>query len=267
MAMVVHDINYHLSPDSYDWRFRTWYRLASDLAAKKADLVFTVSEYSKRTLVNHVGVNPDKVFVFQQGPGLPIKYLTDRPSEEVPRRPFILCVGSLQPHKNLARILKAYDLLRTQNRTECELLVVGKKQNGFNDVTIDAKYQDDPDIRFTGYLSDEELGQLYQQAEAFVFPSLEEGFGMPIVEAFYAGCPVVTSNCSCMPEIAGDAAILVDPRDPESIADGIERAIADNIFRHELVNRGRDRAILYNWPNAATQVHRELVRLEESRCN
>ena len=261
MAMVVHDVNYHLSPDSFDWKFRTWYRLAVSRAAKAADLVFAVSEYTKKTLVDIVGVRPEKVFVFQQGPGQAIENLTNGPSDQ-PQRPFILCVGSLQPHKNLAGVLKAYDLLRTKGHNECELVVVGKKQNGFYDATIDPKHLDDPDIRFTGYISDEELGQLYQQARAFVYPSFEEGFGMPIVEAFYAGCPVITSDCSCMPEIAGDAAVLVDPRDPESIAEGMERVTTDQPLRDNLISLGRERSNRYCWKNAARQVYAELSRLE-----
>ena len=261
MAMVVHDVNYHLCPDSFDWRFRAWYRFVVSRAAKAADLVFAVSEYTKKTLVDYAGVNPDKVFVFQQGPGLPVEDLTNGGGEAEPVRPFILCVGSLQPHKNLAGILEAYDLIRCQHQTACQLVVVGKKQNYFNNAPIDPKHLSDPDIRFTGYISDEELGRLYQQATAFVFPSFEEGFGMPIVEAFYAGCPVITSDCSCMPEIAGDAAVLVNPREPESIADGIAKVTSDTQFRNNLIERGRERAQLYSWKNAAGQVHQELKRL------
>jgi glycosyltransferase involved in cell wall biosynthesis len=167
----------------------------------------------------------------------------------------------LQPHKNLPGILKAFELLRSDYGTECQLVVVGKKQSYFYDATIDQKYLDDPNIRFTGYISDEELGQLYQQAEAFVYPSFEEGFGMPLVEAFYAGCPVITSDCSCLPEIAGDAAVLTDPNDASTIADALATVTTNSSFRKELVSRGRVRAQRYRWENAARQVHDQLKRL------
>ena len=265
MAMVVHDVNYHLSPDSFDWRFCAWYRFACGAAAKTADLVFAVSEYTKRTLIEFAGVAEDKIHVFQQGPGLPLEYLTSNTGADADsrsERPFILCVGSLQPHKNLAGVLRAYDLLRGRNATHCELVVVGKKQTGFYDADFDPKYLDDPDIRFTGYVTDEDLGRLYQQARAFVYPSFEEGFGMPIVEAFYAGCPVITSDCSCMPEIAGDAAELVDPHDAESIAAGIERVTTDDGHRNGLISSGSLRAKRYSWTNAASQVYENLKQLQ-----
>ncbi len=263
-AMVVHDVNYDLSPSSFDWRFRIWYRLACSHAAVKADQVFAVSEYTKQTLVKRTRVNPDKVTVFRQGPGLPLEFLTNG-VREAPTTPFILCVGSLQPHKNLAGILAAFDIFKRSHYAPCNLRVVGKKQKYFNDPNIDSSLLDRNDVEFTGYLSDEELGKLYQQAAMFVYPSFEEGFGMPLVEAFYAGCPVITSDQSCLPEIAGDAACLVSPHDHEAIAAAMDKLATDESFRNDKIQRGHERARLYSWDGAAETVLEKLRALSDGQ--
>ncbi len=253
MAMVVHDVNYHLSPESFDWRFRAWYRFACGKAARGADTVLAVSQFTKQTLVDLEGVDPEKIHVFRQGPGLPIESLVNskKPKPEIP---IILCVGSLQPHKNLPGILDAFDRLLSRDTPPCKLVVVGKKQKYFNNPQIDPKFLSRDDIEFSGYISDDELGELYQQATMFVYPSFEEGFGMPLVEAFYAGCPVITSNQSCLPEIAGDAACLVSPSDSDAIASAMHKLLCDEPFRGELIHRGLQRAKNYSWQGAADTV-------------
>jgi glycosyltransferase involved in cell wall biosynthesis len=253
-AMVVHDVNFHLIANSFDWRFRTWYHFACCWAAKAADIVFAVSQYTKNTLVEHAKIDPDKVHVFRQGPGLPAELLLDQANVTPPDRPFILCVGSLQPHKNLNGILKAFSLLRRSCEREVDLVIVGKKQNHFNDPQVSPKDLADPAIRFTGYISDKELVSLYHSAAAFVYPSFEEGFGMPIVEAFYARCPVITSTCSCLPEIAGDAAILVDPSDPQEIAAAMKCLLSEPSTRNAMIDRGVERSKRFQWPLAADSV-------------
>src|SRR5581483_7039686 len=166
---------------------------------------------------------------------------------------YLLCVGSLQPHKNLPRLIKAYSMVK-ETFPELELWVVGRPQPRFSEMPELHALLKTPGVKLLGYLSDAELRAAYANALVFCYPSLEEGFGLPMLEAMICGAPVVTSNCSCLPEIAGGAAELVDPFSEQDIALGV-RKILDLIpgERERWLARGLERAQKFSWANAARE--------------
>lgn len=253
-VMVVHDLNFILLPNSFSTAFRTWYRLACGAAARRADIVVCFTEYVKGTLISLLRLAPEKIYVIPQGPGLAgVEEATRLPAPALAQSPYFLCVGSLQPHKNLAAVLLAWASF-SQKHPAHRLVIVGRKQARFSDLPFDPKQLDLPRIEFTGYVDDARLIELYRGAAGFLYPSFEEGFGLPVVEAFYCGCPVITSDASCLPEVAGDAALLVDPRAPEALTQAMHRLVSDLVLRNRCVANGYARAERYSWLQAGKQM-------------
>ena len=248
-CMVVHDLNYLMLPQVFGRAFRTWYRCACGLAAQRADVVVCLTNYVGSTIRERLNIPVDRIRVIPQGPGLAGLNKAFRiPLPKSSARPYFLCVGSLQPHKNLSGILAAWDMFR-QRHGGYSLKVVGRAQGNFSSLGPDLSRLP-PDVEFTGYLSDEELIGLYRGATGFLYPSIEEGFGLPVVESFYCGCPVITSNRSCLPEVSGDAALLVDPADAKAIAGAMALLAESPTKARELRSKGYDRAGVYTWEKA-----------------
>lgn len=262
-VMVVHDLNYEVLPHVFGRAFRTWYRFACGAAAQRADMVVCFTDYVKASIQERLGIPADRIRVIPQGPGLTG---LDKPPESVrpqaPARPYFLCVGSLQPHKNLAGVLTAYEKFK-QRHDGYALKVVGRAQGNFASLGVDLSRLP-PDVEFTGYLSDEELIGLYRGATGFLYPSIEEGFGLPIVESFYCGCPVITSNRSCLPEVAGDAALLADPHNAKTIAEAMAVVVQNRAKAEELRSKGFERAKFFTWENAGRQMAKILNDMSSS---
>lgn len=252
--VLVHDLNYELIPQSFDWRFRLWYRLACGMAARHAARIVTNSEYSRSIIGRYLGPKvAKKCSVIRFGTGVDAKLLSAGVTRL--KRDYILCVGSLQPHKNLLTVLQAFKKLR-ESGLDLFLKIVGRRQGFFNALSIPDELLNQPGSEFTGYVDDAQLAELYQQAKAFIYPSFEEGFGLPVVEAFTAGCPVVTSNRSCLPEVAGDAALFADPRDADSVADAIRRIMNVEGLADQLMSAGLERANHFQWSKGAEDLLR-----------
>jgi glycosyltransferase involved in cell wall biosynthesis len=170
---------------------------------------------------------------------------------------FVLYVGNIRPHKNLERLIDAFDRLRRSGFEHLRLLIIGDEISKYPALRRAVhghklhKY-----VRFLGFVPIETLAVLYRLADVFVFPSLYEGFGLPPLEAMASGAPVVTSNVSSLPEVVGDAALLVDPYDPESIAEGMRRVLTDADLRATLRARGLAQVQQYSWQQSIEQVHR-----------
>ncbi|QRY80148.1 glycosyltransferase family 4 protein [Pseudomonas sp. PDNC002] len=221
---------------------------------RSADHIITISEYSKRDLINHLGIAADDISVTPLGVD-PIYF--ERIGEEHRlealakcgvARGFFLCIGTLQPRKNLMRVLLAHQSLPADVRREHPLIVVGRNGWGADDLlpalrALEARGEG----RWLDYLPQADVLALLQSATAVVFPSLYEGFGLPVVEAFAARCPVITSNSTSLPEVAGDAALLVDPLDEAAIAQAMTATIADPVAAQQRVDRGYLRARDYSW--------------------
>ncbi len=239
------------------------------LAARKADRVLTVSDASKRDILHYTGVAPEKVVVIYNG--LDARFAAVPDAEAIDRvrqrfqldHPFVLYVGNIKPHKNLERLIAAFASMRADGPEGLKLVVIGdetSKHPGLRQAVH--RHRLDKHVRFFGFQPVMTLVTFYRLARAFVFPSLYEGFGLPPLEAMANETPVVTSNLSSLPEVAGDAALLVDPYDVASIAEGIRRAVTDEPLRQQLIARGRRRAQEFSWARAAAQtlhVYREVL--------
>jgi glycosyltransferase involved in cell wall biosynthesis len=168
---------------------------------------------------------------------------------------FVLYAGNVKPHKNLERLIEAFYLVRKRGLEHLKLVLIGDEISRYAALRRAVhSHQLHKYVRFLGYLPEETLAVMYRLAGVFVFPSLYEGFGLPPLEAMASGSPVVTSNVSSLPEVAGDAAVLVDPYRPEAIADGIERVLSDETLRRDLRAKGLARARQFSWEASVTRV-------------
>ena len=167
----------------------------------------------------------------------------------------MLYAGNVKPHKNLERLIEAFHLVRDRGLDHLKLVLIGDDISKYTALRRAVhRHQLHKYVRFLGYLPEETLAVMYRLAGVFVFPSLYEGFGLPPLEAMASGTPVVTSNVSSLPEVAGDAAVLVDPYDPRAIADGIYRVLTDQRLRAELTRHGLARASQFSWEKSVRRV-------------
>jgi glycosyltransferase involved in cell wall biosynthesis len=241
------------------------------VATHRSDRVLTVSEASKRDILRYFRIPDQKIDViynaiderFGQAP---------RP-EEIERvreryqldGPFVLYAGNIKPHKNLERLIEAFHSLRRDGEFEnVRLLIIGDEISKYATLRRAVhRHKLHKYVRFFGFVPDETLACLYRLASLFVFPSLYEGFGLPPLEAMASGTPVVTSNVSSLPEVVGDAALLIDPYEPESIADAMRRVLSDPALRDSLRERGFARAREFSWDRSirrVRQIYDEVVR-------
>jgi glycosyltransferase involved in cell wall biosynthesis len=251
-VVTIHDLSFERDPSWMGPRDRFMFKTMVPRSAKRADRVITVSERTKEDVVEHYGVDPVKVVVVPNG--VDPQYRPDGARHD--GRPYLLFVGALQPRKDPLVAIEALELANADLR----LIVVGPDKGSERDarLTVSRLGLDDR-VEFTGHVDRDELARLYRGAEALVFPSRYEGFGLPVVEAMASGTPVVAAAAGAVPEVVGDAAVLVEPGDPVALAGGIERVLAD---RKRLVDAGLERARLYSWTETARQtlaVYRELL--------
>jgi len=239
LVVTVHDLAVLRHPETFNQWTRQVSRLCVSRVVRAARLVIAVSEHTRAELVELLGTSESKIRVIPNG--VSDAFRPDGPAET---GDYVLAVGTLEPRKNLARLAEA------TGRLGVELRVAGAAGWGNVDLGGDG-------VRLLGRVSDEELARLYRGARCLAYPSLEEGFGIPIVEAMACGTPVVTSRGGATEEVAGGASVLVDPLDPASITAGIEEAAAR---RDELVRAGLERARVFSWGETARRtadVYRE----------
>ncbi len=257
---TIHDLAFEHLPETFTRRGKTQLRLTVRRTARHAARIATVSEFSRQDIIHTYQIAPEKVVVTHNG--VEARFTpcsqSDNEGEEVRRRygiskEFLLAVGSLQPRKNLVRLLRAYTRLRSTHPEFTPQLVIAGRRLWLTD-EIFAEIAHQPwagDVIVTGYVADEELPALYRAASALVYPSLFEGFGLPPLEAMACGTPVITSNTSSLPEVVGEAALLVDPYNENELADAMLRIIIDQPLRAQLRARGLSRAGLFTWRAAA----------------
>lgn len=258
--VTIHDAFAFVSPETHNrldnWRYRWMLRRA----ANRADAILAVSTCSQRDLVRYLGLPADRIQVIPEGVDPKFRPVTDENerwrvfARHDIRPPYLLYVGGINARKNLARLLAAFAQVR-QRHSGVMLVVGGQRQWQAGEVdSVVSRLGLADGVRFTGYLDDADLPALYSAAEAFVFPSLYEGFGLPPLEAMACGTPVITSNTSSLPEVVGDAALMVDPYDVEGLAAAMERALTDGAWRADLRRRGLEHASRYTWEFAAKEV-------------
>lgn len=218
------------------------------------DLILTISESSKSDIIKYLGFDADRIVVTPLASRYGIGYKSDIPvfNGYDLSRPFILFVSTIEPRKNIIGLIEAFDKLKRTQKIEHDLVLIGQK--GWLYEPIFERIARSPyrhDIYHLNYLPDHFVAEFYRKADVFVYPSHYEGFGLPVLEAMTLGTPVVCSNSSSLPEVAGDAAIMIDAGDEMEIANGIMSVIDDRMLRDELIRRGDDRAKIFSWRKTA----------------
>lgn len=228
------------------------------MGARRARRIITVSQASKDDIQHYLHTPADKIEVIHNG--LDARFLSPPDDTQVARvrdrflldAPFILYAGNIKPHKNVDRLIEAFALFRAQGHEDVKLLIIGDELSKYPGLRrLVHRHHLHKHVRFFGFVPDATLAALYHLAQAFVFPSLYEGFGFPPLEAMASGTAVITSNVSSLPEVVGEAAILIDPFDPAAIADAMRRVLDDHALRDDLIRKGHERAQAFSWTRAA----------------
>jgi len=264
---VIHDINFAHSPEQLPRHIAKYYNKYFPQYAKKADQICTVSEFSKQDIVNVYGIDSDKIDVVYNGASESFSPMLEFERKLVQRKyteetEYFLYVGSLHPRKNVGRLLEAFDLYRQQCKKPLKLMIVGEAM--FMTKEIDAVYkamQYKSEVVFTGRLSSKELSRVMSSARALTFVPLFEGFGIPIIEAMASDTAVICSNVTSMPEVAGDAAVLVDPLQVDEIARAMLRLSADDDFRNKLIENGKIQRTKFTWDKTADLLWESMMKL------
>jgi len=254
---VFHDLNFEHYPEDLPWLERNYYRFFFPRFARKANRIATVSEFSKKDIVDCYSVDHKKIDVVYNGANelySPVSpsIQTDTRNQFSNGHPYFLFIGALHPRKNLCNLFKAFDEFKSSSNSDTKLLIVGAKKWWTSEIrnTYDSlKHHND--VVFTGRLSAEALQQVLGSALALTYISYFEGFGIPIIEAFRAEVPVITSNVTSMPEVAHDAALIIDPFSVADIKDAMIRIAEDPKLRHELINKGKKRRKDFSWDKSA----------------
>jgi glycosyltransferase involved in cell wall biosynthesis len=247
----LHDLNHLRVHDNSNFAKRAFYQMIIRPACHRARFVLTVSEYSRREICAWAKLGEERIINVGNGVGAP--FLPVGKSFQ-PGYPYFLHVGSHKVHKNIPRILKGYASSRV--RHDVRLILTGDRDEQLSRLLRDLGLESD--VIFVGFPNNEELAEYYRGAQALVFPSLYEGFGLPPVEAMACGTPVLTSNVCSLPEIVRDAGILVDPLDTEAIADGMRRLTEDEALIVDLRRRGLARASQFTWEKTAARTREVL---------
>jgi glycosyltransferase involved in cell wall biosynthesis len=269
-VLTVHDLAFLMHPECADSRLRAYLDDVVPRSVRRADFVIADSENTRNDLVVLLGVRADRVEVVPGGVEPRFRPVSDpellaqaRERLGVGTAPFILAVGVLEPRKNLTTLMDAFaELKRRGTLPDLKLVLAGGRGwlvDGILEHQAASKVRDD--ILFPGFIADELLPAVYSAAQVLAFPSLYEGFGLPVLEAMACGTPVVSSNASCLPEVAAGAAIMVEPTDTEALTDALERVLDDDVLRADLSRKGIERARRYSWKAAAERLLRVYMRV------
>jgi glycosyltransferase involved in cell wall biosynthesis len=254
-VVMIHDLSFEHLPETFKRRSWMQMRLTVRRTARSASHVVTDSEYSRQDILRTYCLPPERVTTTPLAASSSFKPTDDRRVLEkyLIEGDYILAVGSIQPRKNIARLIRAYTLMLSQHHGRVpKLVIVGKNAWLFKETIRAAAVSNaNQNILFTGYVPDSDLAALYTGALCFVYPSFFEGFGIPLLEAMRCGTPTITSDRTCFPEVVGDASLMIDPFDEQSIADGLWRMISDAALREQLRTRGFVQSSLFDWRQTA----------------
>jgi glycosyltransferase involved in cell wall biosynthesis len=262
----MHGLEYEFCPEAYSLPDRWYMRLSIRFSCRAASTVIAVSENTKNDLMKLYGVPSNKIVVIGEGYETAIevtgnqKLVTKKEgivtNDQLPiTPPYLLFIGRSEERKNVVRIVEAFEILKEKYQIPHQLVLAGKPGYGYHNIEYrisNIEYRDE--IVESGYVSEEEKWELLRSADVFVFPSLYEGFGIPVLEAQSVGVPVVTANTSSLPEVGGDGAVFVDPWSPESIAEGIWRVLSEARFRDGIIEKGSRNVQRFSWDRCAEEI-------------
>lgn len=258
--LTVHDLSFVRVPETTSPSLKAYLDRVVPKSVHRANHVLADSQATKDDLIDLYNVESEKITVLLSGidsrfkPSQQVK-LTIQSKYNIPDRPYIFSVGTVQPRKNYARIIQTLAQLRAQ-KYDIGLVIAGGRgwlDSPIYDTIAETKMSDY--VHLIGFADDEDLPALYTHAECVAFPSLYEGFGYPVLEGMACGTPVVTSNVSSLPEVAGDSALIVDPYDVDEITHAIKRLLDDSALRETLINKGFEQVKSFNWDDSARKLH------------
>lgn len=260
--LTVHDLSFVRDPESAAPTLRAYLNTVVPRSVARADHILADSQATRNDLLELYRAPADKVSVLYSGVDPVFQPVTDpaalaavRAKYDLGTAPFIFSVSTLQPRKNHVRLIQAFAALSQSLDASLQLVIAGGKGWLYDSIFAEVERRGLQErVRFPGFVADADLPALYSAARVLAYPSLYEGFGLPLLEAMACGTPVVTSTASCLPEVAGDAALLVDPFDVPALASALERTIADEALRAGLIARGFARARAFTWEAAARQL-------------
>lgn len=263
LVLVIHDLSPILMPEMYSIKAQIWHKMINvPKLCRRADKILAVSEYTKQALVNELGIEASKIHTGLLGvdheryhPDLDILTLRSvRNRYGLPGK-FILFIGTLEPRKNLARLLEAFELLPN----DCHLVIGGKLGWRYSEaMSLINNSKKKNFIHYLGYIPEDDKPAIIKLAKVFAWPSLYEGFGLPVLEAMAVGVPVLTSNVTSLPEVAGDSALMVNPYNIEDVKIGLETLLNQNIVRDRYIKSGLIRAKKFTWDHTA-QILKQLL--------
>ncbi|PCJ88413.1 MAG: glycosyltransferase [Flavobacteriales bacterium] len=256
-VQVIHDLNFEHYPQDLPFLERWNYRHFFPKYARKAVRIATVSEFSKNDTVEQYGISPKKITVIYNGANENYRPISEEERQAARKKhaggkPYFLFIGSLHPRKNVANLFRAFDAFKKSSGNDVQLLIVGEKKWWTGEMRqAFENMEHKTDVVFVGRKGTNELQEIIPSALALVYVSYFEGFGIPIVEAMNCDVPVITSNVTSMPEVVGDAALLVDPFSANSIKDAMLKMASDENLRQSLIEKGRNRRRDFSWEKTA----------------
>lgn len=281
--LTIHDLSFVRHPDAFVPALRRYLERVVPRSINRADVVLADSAHTRSDLIALFEVPPHKVKVVTPGvdarfhphPPAPAAAAPSarHPQDERLRKqygigeePYVLSVGTLQPRKNYVRLIRAFAQSRCARgdgttSSPMQLLIAGGHGWLYEDIVVEAEEHDR--VRLLGFVADEDLPSLYRGAALFAFPSLYEGFGLPVLEAMACGVPVVCSAASSLPEVAGDAALLVDPLDVDALSKAMDQALQDDALQQAMIERGLTQAARFTWERSARQLSDVITSWEE----
>jgi len=266
LVLTIHDLSYEIFPESFSLKRRLWHSILNPRKlARRADQIIAVSDSSKNDIVSQWKINPQKIQRIYNGIGEDFEQVdrNDPKLIEVKEKyhlpfNFIFYLGTVEPRKNIPAIVKAYDQLRSLNNPQLDkykLVIAGGKgwkTGKILDIMRESKFTED--IIFTSCIRNEDKAAVYTLASLFVYPSFFEGFGIPVLEAMRCALPVVTSNTSSIPEVAGSGAIMIDPDKPDELFLAIKEILLNRDFCANLKEQAQKQAIKFNWKTSAREL-------------
>ena len=268
--LVIHDLGFEHYPEHTPQIVSRFYRKYTPQYARNASRIVTVSEFSKQDIVKQYQIDPDKIDVAYNGAHEQYVPLAAEEKQQViaqytEGKPYFLYVGSVHPRKNVQNLLLAYDALRKEHTCDHKLLIVGRmawKTEETRQVYEQLEFKED--VVFAGHLQLDELTRVMASADAFVYPSLFEGFGIPVVEARYCGVPVITSDQSSLPEVAGPNAIFFDPHHPDQIKAAMQQFLAERSYRIQQAQQDLNVRNVFNWDASADAIFRSIQMIKST---